>query len=54
MKVGKKAQGQEQYGKLCVSRHGSRMTVRAANSLEKALETKVRQAARREIRSQSA
>lgn len=54
MKVGKKAQGQAHYGKLCVSRHGRRMTVRAANSLEKALETKVRQAAKREIRARSA
>ena len=50
MKTGKKAQGPAQYGKLCVSRHGSRKTVRAANALEKAVETKVRQAAKKEIR----
>ncbi len=48
MKVGSKAQGQEQYGKFFVSRHGSRMTKRAANALEKTLETKVRQAGKKE------
>ncbi len=48
MNVGQKAQGQEQYGKLCVSRHGSRMTKRAANTLEKRFETKVRRQGKKE------
>jgi hypothetical protein len=52
MKVGKKATGQESYAKYCVRRHGTRMTVRAANALEKAIETKVRQAGKREIRAE--
>ncbi len=47
MNTGTKAQGQEQYGKLCVSRHGSRMTKRAANALEKKLETKVRRSGKK-------
>lgn len=54
MKVGKKAQGQETFGKYCVARHTSRMTKRAANACEKVFETKVRQAAKREIRDQVA
>jgi len=48
MKVGQKAQGQEVIGKLCVSRHGSRMTRRAANALEKQFETKVRRQGKKE------
>ena len=48
MKVGKKGTGQENISKLCVSRHGSRMTVRGANALEKVIETKVRRAGKKE------
>jgi hypothetical protein len=42
MKVGKKATGQEHLGKMLVSRHGSRGSVRGANALEKVYETRVR------------
>ena len=48
MKVGKRAQGQEHLAKVCVIRHG-RGAKRGLNAQEKAFETQVRQAARREI-----
>lgn len=50
MKVGKKATGQEQYGKMCVSRHGRRMTIRGANALEKAIETRVRREGKKQCK----
>lgn len=50
--AGLKAQGQEGYGKLCVHRHTSRFTIAVANACEKAVETRVRQAGRREIQAQ--
>lgn len=53
-KVGTKAQGQDHNGKLCVRRHGSKMSKGTAHRCEKAFETKVRQAAKKEIREQDA
>jgi hypothetical protein len=53
MKVGKKAQGQDALAKVCSIRHGGG-SKRSCNALEKAIETKVRQAGRREIRAQLA
>ena len=50
MKTGKKAQGQPHLAKLTVQRHGHAPR-RSYNACEKAAETRVRQAARREIRS---
>ena len=46
MKTGTKAQGQDQWAKLVVIRHG-RGSRRAANRAEKAAETKVRQAGKK-------
>lgn len=46
MKLGTKAQGQDQWAKLVVIRHG-RGSRRAANRAEKAAETKVRQAGKK-------
>jgi hypothetical protein len=51
MQVGSRAQGQEQYGKMCVIRHG-RSAKRGLNAQEKVFETKVRRSARKEIRDQ--
>lgn len=45
-KVGQKAQGQDQYAKLCNARH-KRRSRRGLNAVEKAAETKVRQAGRK-------
>lgn len=52
MRVGKKAQGQTGYGKLCVARHSPRMSKAAANALEKACETRVRQERKKLVREQ--
>ena len=49
MKTGTKAQGQEQYGKLCVVRHG-RGSKRGANAAEKVFETRVRRAGKEQAR----
>lgn len=49
MKVGTKAQGQNQNAKIVVIRHG-RGSRRAANRAEKAAETKVRQAGKKACR----
>jgi len=51
MQVGRKAQGQEHLGKICVQRHSSR-SKRKYNAEEKAWETRVRHGARKEIRDQ--
>ena len=52
MKTGTKAQGQDANGKMCVQRHGHKRgsSRRSYNAAEKALETKVRQAGKKEIR----
>jgi hypothetical protein len=44
---GTKGQGQSHQGKLVVARHNSKMSKRAANALEKAHETRVRQASKK-------
>jgi hypothetical protein len=49
MRIGKKAQGQNVNAKLVVQRHGHAKP-RSYNRCEKAAETRVRQAGRREIR----
>jgi hypothetical protein len=49
VKVGKKVQGQEVGSKMVVIRHG-RASRRAVNRIEKALESKVRQAGRKACR----
>ena len=51
MKIGKKAQGQEQMAKMCNVRHGHGPK-RGCNAVEKAIETRVRHAGRREIRAE--
>jgi len=51
MKVGQKAQGQDPQRKLCVIRHGHGPR-RGCNAEEKAAETKVRQAGKKEIRNE--
>jgi hypothetical protein len=51
MKVGQKAQGQDQFGKLCVVRHG-RGSKRGANAAEKVYETRVRRAGKEAARDQ--
>jgi hypothetical protein len=49
--VGRKSLGKDAVtSKRWVRRHASRVTVRVANTCEKALETKVRQAGKRECR----
>ena len=53
MKVGTKAQGQTPNGKWCVNRHSSQGTKRGANACEKAIETVVRQGAKKAIRDYS-
>jgi hypothetical protein len=45
-KIGMKAQGRDQYAKLCVARHGT-LSKRTCNACEKAAETKVRQAGKK-------
>ena len=50
MKVGLKAQGQDQNGKLCVQRHGH-SSKRSYNRVEKKYETKVRQQGRKACKS---
>ena len=50
MKVGKKAQGQDHYGKLCVQRHGH-ASKRSYNAVEKKYETRVRQQGRKACKS---
>jgi len=50
-KVGRKAQGQDALAKLVVQRHGHSKP-RSYNRCEKAAETKVRHAARYEIKEQ--
>jgi len=52
MKVGRKAQGQEAPGKELVHRH-TNLSKGTARRCEKALETRVRRAGRREIRDQA-
>jgi hypothetical protein len=49
MRVGLKATGQEQFGKLCVVRHG-RGSRRACNALEKAIETRVRRSGKKAVK----
>ena len=51
MRVGRKAQGQDHLAKLVVQRHGH-APKRSYNAAEKAAETRVRHAARREILAQ--
>lgn len=53
MRTGKKAQGQDALAKLCVIRHGNGSR-RGCNAAEKAIETRVRQAGKREARRQLA
>jgi hypothetical protein len=50
MKVGKKGTGQEHLAKMLIKRHGSRASVRGCNALEKAIETRVRRAGKKECR----
>lgn len=47
MQIGTKAQGQDQYGKMCVRRHGSKFSKASAARCEKKYETKVRRAGKR-------
>ena len=49
MKTGTKAQGQDQWAKLVVIRHG-RGSRRGCNAAEKAAETRVRQAGKKACR----
>jgi len=48
MKVGKKATGQSSIDKMCVTRHGNGGGKRAANAEEKAIETRVRRAGKKQ------
>ena len=52
MKVGTKGTGQESIAKRCVIRHGGG-SKRSANAEEKAIETKVRQAGKKECKRQA-
>lgn len=49
MQVGKKGTGQDSHSKLCVIRHGGG-TRRSCNSVEKAIESGVRQAGKKVCR----
>jgi hypothetical protein len=52
MRIGKKAQGQDHLAKMCAQRH---VKCKApAKRIEKAAETRVRQAGKREIRAELA
>ena len=48
MKVGTKAQGQQQYEKLCANRHSSKNARRSADRIERAAERRVRRQGRKE------